>query len=192
MLVGVCGYGSARPLARPSSGVNKRDRLRMNIGSSLVVALWPEEFERATQRYANLNFPLQELPHVTPSFVSPTMKLSSIIASLLLPLAALAAKKSSSDRFTQNYSKNLPLKLDDDSYQALTAAPRDYAVSILLTALEPRFGCGACRDFQPEWEILARSWQNGDKKGESRVLFATLDFADGKSTFQAVGYTLPE
>jgi len=120
------------------------------------------------------------------------MKLSLVITSLLLPFACLAAKKSTSDRFAENYSKNLPLKLDDDSYQALTSGSRDYAVAILLTALEPRFGCVACRDFQPEWEILGRSWQKGDKNGESRVLFGTLDFADGKSTFQAVSSLLPE
>jgi hypothetical protein len=166
----------------------------MNVGPSLVVALQPEEFaQRATQRNTTRisNFNPQELPNLPLSSFSYTMKLSSIITSLLLPLVSLAAKKSSSDRFAENYSKNLPLKLDDDSYQALTSGPRDYAVSILLTALEPRFGCAACRDFQPEWEILARSWQRGDKNGESRVLFATLDFVDGKSTFQSVGNALP-
>lgn len=118
------------------------------------------------------------------------MKLSSILASLLLPLATFAAKKGSDDRFTEVYSKSLPVKLDDNSYQSLTTAPRDYAVAILLTALESRFGCTACRDFQPEWEVLARSWQKGDRSGESRMLFGTLDFMDGKGTFQSVRIVL--
>jgi oligosaccharyltransferase complex subunit gamma len=118
------------------------------------------------------------------------MKLSSILASLLLPLATFAAKKASSDRFAEVYSKSLPVKLDDNSYQSLTAAPRDYAVAILLTALESRFGCKACSDFQPEWEVLARSWQRGDRSGEGRMLFGTLDFMDGKGTFQSVSHSL--
>jgi oligosaccharyltransferase complex subunit gamma len=114
------------------------------------------------------------------------MRLTWILSSLLLPLVAFAAKKPAADPFTETYSKALPAWLDDYSYQKLTTVPRDYAIAVLLTALEPRFGCAACRDFQVEWDILAKSWQKGDKAGESRMLFGTLDFADGKGTFQAV------
>ena len=114
--------------------------------------------------------------------------LKALIVSLL-PLTALGAKKSSVDKFQQFHAKALsssPLKLDDSSYGKLTAAPRDYSVAVLLTALENRFGCQLCRDFQPEWELLSKSWTRGDKKGESRLIQGTLDFVDGKGTFQAV------
>ena len=114
------------------------------------------------------------------------MRLTWILSALVLPLAAFAANKPTGDRFIETYSKALPSWLDDYSYQTLTTAPRDYAIAVLLTALEPRFGCTACRDFQSEWEILAKSWQKGDKAGESKMLFGTLDFADGKGTFQSV------
>jgi hypothetical protein len=114
------------------------------------------------------------------------MRTSTLLSTLLLPLAILAAKKQSGDRFTDALSKSYPIKLDDTKFQKLTAGPRDFASVVLLTALEPRFGCAACQDFQPEWELLAKSWQKGDKAGESRVVFSTLDFADGKGTFQSV------
>ncbi|RDL37457.1 Oligosaccharyl transferase [Venustampulla echinocandica] len=107
----------------------------------------------------------------------------------LLPTAAFAAKKTV-DRFDKFHAKALvstPLKLDDPLYGQLTAAPRDYSVAVLLTALESRFGCVLCREFQPEWDLLSRGWTKGDKKGESRLLFATLDFMDGKNTFQSLG-----
>ena len=107
----------------------------------------------------------------------------------LLPFSALAAKKPAADRFETFHSKALsssPLKLDDSLYGKLTAAPRDYAVAVLLTALESRFGCQLCREFQPEWELLSKSWIKGDKKGESRLIYGTLDFTDGKNTFQSV------
>jgi oligosaccharyltransferase complex subunit gamma len=107
----------------------------------------------------------------------------------LLPLAVLGAKKSSADKFERFQKKALsstPVKLDDSNYDKLTSAPRDYSVVVLLTALEPRYGCQLCRDFQPEWELLAKSWTNGDKKGESRLIYGTLDFTDGKNTFQSV------
>lgn len=108
----------------------------------------------------------------------------------LLPFAALAAKKPAADRFETFHSKALsstPLKLDDTLYGKLTSAPRDYTVAVLLTALESRFGCQLCREFQPEWELLSKSWIKGDKKGESRLIYGTLDFTDGKNTFQSVG-----
>lgn len=82
------------------------------------------------------------------------------------------------------------MKLDDASYEELTKTPRDYSAVVLLTALEARFGCNLCKEFQPEWEILGKSWTRGDKAGESRVLFGTLDFTDGKATFQKVRSTL--
>lgn len=118
------------------------------------------------------------------------MRFTQLTVAVLLPLIALAAKKSSGDRF-QDYnsmqlSTSAPLKLDDASHADLTKTPRDYSVAVLLTALEVRFGCGICQSFQPEWELLGKSWMKGDKKGDSKLVFGTLDFVDGKNTFQSV------
>jgi oligosaccharyltransferase complex subunit gamma len=110
----------------------------------------------------------------------------------LLPLGVLGAKKAPADKFEQFHSKALssaPIKLADATYGQLTSTPRDYSVAVLLTALETRFGCQLCRDFQPEWDLLAKSWTRGDKKGESRLIYGTLDFVDGKGTFQSVRFS---
>jgi oligosaccharyltransferase complex subunit gamma len=117
------------------------------------------------------------------------MQFFKVLLLSFLPVVALAAKKPAADTFQQFHSKALssaPLKLDDPSYGQLTAAPRDYSVAVLLTALESRFGCALCRDFQPEWDLLSKSWTKGDKQGESRLIYGTLDFTDGKNTFQSV------
>lgn len=116
--------------------------------------------------------------------------LQSVTAALLLPLAALAAKETGDQKWA-NYranqlSKSGPIKLSDSTYSKLTGAPRNYTSAILLTALDARFGCQLCHEFDPEWDLLTRSWVKGDKAGESRVVFATLDFLDGKGTFQSV------
>ena len=114
---------------------------------------------------------------------------SSVFYGLLLIPAAIAAKAPAKDRFETYHQKSLsstPLKLRDSTYNTLTKAPRDYSVAVLLTALEPRFGCQLCREFQPEWDLLSKSWIKGDKKAESRLLFGTLDFMDGKDIFQSV------
>ena len=114
---------------------------------------------------------------------------------MLLPFGAFAAKSASADKFAdfnaKQVSKSGPIKLDDISYSKLTAAPRDYSVAVLLTALEARFGCGICHEFQPEWDVLGKSWTKGDKKAGSRLVFGTLDFVDGKGTFQSVWKIIP-
>lgn len=116
------------------------------------------------------------------------MHLLKSLSLALLPLTALAAQKTT-DKFQDYFTKSLsstPLKLTDTKFNRLAGAPRDYSVAILLTALEARFGCQLCREFQPEWDLVAKTWTKGDKKGDSRLLFGTLDFLDGKETFQSV------
>ena len=112
------------------------------------------------------------------------MRLLQILTAALLPLTPLAAKKSTGDRFKDFHAKQLstsgPVKLDDTTYHELTKAPRDHSAAVLLTALDARFGCALCNDFQPEWDLLAKTWTKGDKEGEGRLVFGTLDFADGK------------
>ncbi|KAI9762552.1 MAG: oligosaccharyl transferase subunit ost3/OST6 [Chaenotheca gracillima] len=115
------------------------------------------------------------------------MQLSNIFKFLLLASTVSAASSAPEERFEEFHNKarsSGPLKLDDATYDYLTAAPRDYSVAVLLTALDPRFGCKLCQEFQSEWELIGKSWAKGDKAGEARVLHATLDFLDGKGTFQ--------
>lgn len=114
------------------------------------------------------------------------MKLLRLLTACLLPLVSLAAKPSASDRYTKFSTRaqsTNPVKLNDEVYGQLTRAPRDYAVAVLLTALEPRLGCKLCTEFQPEWDILAKSWK---KKSDGRLIFGTLDFQNGKDTFKSV------
>ena len=117
------------------------------------------------------------------------MKLSSLLTLTLLSISCLGAKKNSGGTFENYLAKSLssaPLRLDDASYDELTTNPRNHSLVVLLTALEARFGCQLCREFQPEWNLLGKSWAKGDRHGDSRILLGTLDFADGKGTFQKV------
>ncbi|KAI8625685.1 OST3/OST6 family protein [Xylariaceae sp. FL1651] len=117
--------------------------------------------------------------------------LPALLTFVALPLGSFAAKApSSTNRFetfhTQAVSSS-PLKLSDASYKKLTSAPRDYSVAVLLTALDAKYGCQLCGMFQPEWDVLGKSWTKGDKKGESRLIISTLDFSDGRKTFMDLG-----
>lgn len=111
----------------------------------------------------------------------------SIPSLLLLPALFSAVLCATSDRFSTLRKKSFPIKLDDAKFPELIAAPRDYTSVVLLTAMGTQFGCQACHEFQPEWDVLARAWQKGDKKGESRTIFADVDFLNGRNTFQSLG-----
>ncbi|KAK4191095.1 hypothetical protein QBC35DRAFT_488162 [Podospora australis] len=116
--------------------------------------------------------------------------LPAFLSVSLLASGSFAAKKSTEERFKSFRAKSLsstPIKLSDPSYRELTSTPRDYAAAIVLTAMDNRFGCQLCREFQPEWDLLSRSWTKGDKAGESRLIFGTLDFSDGRDIFMSLG-----
>lgn len=115
------------------------------------------------------------------------MRWASLFASSLLLVGSLAAKNG--DTFQEFHKKQVssaPIKLNDDLYKDLVTAQRNYSSAILLTAMDGRYGCQLCREFQPEFDLLARSWTKGDKAGESRLIFGTLDFNDGRDTFMSV------
>jgi oligosaccharyltransferase complex subunit gamma len=117
------------------------------------------------------------------------MKLFAFIASSLLYLIPVALSVSSRpDKFEQyqSVSRVAPIQLDDLSYDDITSKPRDYHAVVILTAMEARFGCVLCRDFQPEFDLIARSWNKGSKPDDLKLLFGTLDFNNGKATFQRV------
>ena len=119
------------------------------------------------------------------------MRLLKLLAASLLSCTALAATKGSKDKFATYHARasSGPLELDDKSFEELTSTPRDYSVAVVLTALEARFGCQICKEFQPEWDLITKSYNRGDKIGEGRLLFGTLDFLKGKNTFQKAGFS---
>ena len=117
------------------------------------------------------------------------MKLIHYSSLLLLLKTAVSAERHTTEAlasYRAQFVSSPPLKLDDSKYAALTAIPRNHTLIVLLTALEARFGCQLCRDFQPEWDILAKSSTKHQRKEVESALYGTLDFVDGKSTFQKV------
>ncbi|RAO71797.1 uncharacterized protein BHQ10_007809 [Talaromyces amestolkiae] len=114
------------------------------------------------------------------------MRLLSYFTALLCTTGvALSAATTKSDKLArfQSLSRSTPIDLDDSTYNDLTSAPRDYHVAVMLTATDARFGCALCREFQPEWDLIAKSWNKG-QAGDVDLIFGTLDFSNGKETFR--------
>jgi oligosaccharyltransferase complex subunit gamma len=121
------------------------------------------------------------------------MRILRYLTLTVLSVAALAAKKAPAsiyDDYAKKHASSAPLDLDEKAYKELSNTPRDYTAAILLTALDAKYACGICKDFDSEWNIIARSWKKGDKKGAHRTLFGTLDFDKGRNIFMQVSTRL--
>ncbi|OGE52711.1 hypothetical protein PENARI_c009G01660 [Penicillium arizonense] len=114
------------------------------------------------------------------------MKLWTALFLLLSVVSGVLSAKSTPDKFAryQSLSRSGPVDLDSASYEELTSEPRDYFAVVILTATDARFGCLLCRDFEPEWDLIARSWNKGTKPDDLKVVYGTLDFDNGKAVFQ--------
>lgn len=80
------------------------------------------------------------------------------------------------------------IKLDPSLYELITGPDREWNAVVQLTAMGDQFKCAPCRQFNPNFNAVAKSWQSkapADKK--DTIFFATLDFADGRDIFQKLG-----
>jgi oligosaccharyltransferase complex subunit gamma len=115
------------------------------------------------------------------------MRLLSYFTALLCTSGIALSTATKSDKLQQlrAQSRSDAIDLNDATYNDLTSAPRDYHVAVMLTAADVRFGCALCREFKPEWDIIARSW-NKAQVSDIDLVFGTLDFSNGKDTFRQV------
>ncbi|KAJ5291135.1 hypothetical protein N7478_000386 [Penicillium angulare] len=114
------------------------------------------------------------------------MKPWSTLFVLFSVFSGVFAAKPSVDKFQKYHalSRSGPVDLDSASFGELTTAPRDYYAAVILTAMDARYGCLMCREFDAEWDLISRSWNKGSKLDGLKVVFGTLDFDHGKAVFQ--------
>ncbi|CCF50733.1 hypothetical protein NDA11_005308 [Ustilago hordei] len=100
-----------------------------------------------------------------------------------LPLAFAQKSKDQSSLFSRIQSSSSGfIDIDSKEFATITAQPRDYAVSALLTTTTGGIKCPPCVAFQPEFEKVASQW-NSDKAVKSKHVFVKVEFSRGKSTF---------
>ncbi|CAG8438458.1 1850_t:CDS:2 [Funneliformis mosseae] len=74
------------------------------------------------------------------------------------------------------------VELDSNLYDEFVSAPRNYSIAILLTALEPQINCVPCKEFDPEFRLVANSWL-WSGNDPSRLYFGILDFKNGREIY---------
>ncbi|EIE79001.1 hypothetical protein RO3G_03706 [Rhizopus delemar RA 99-880] len=74
------------------------------------------------------------------------------------------------------------VKLNSNSFDRFAEGKRNYGLVVLLTALGPQFNCHPCRELDPEFTLIAKSFQRN--KDNKNLFFGHLDFNDGQIIFQ--------
>ncbi|GJN91011.1 hypothetical protein Rhopal_004025-T1 [Rhodotorula paludigena] len=114
------------------------------------------------------------------------MQLTALALAVLPALVAAASPTLEKYRALSKKSGGL-LSLSAAQYDELTSTPRDYSVSIVLTALGSQYKCQPCQILQPEYVALAKQWNGARKQDGEDHLFAYLDFHNGPEVFQRLG-----
>ncbi|PKY45123.1 hypothetical protein RhiirA4_515734 [Rhizophagus irregularis] len=106
--------------------------------------------------------------------------------SCLLPSRVSAAKPSLETKIhklNEATRKNQGVvELDSSLYDEFTSKPRNYSIAILLTALDPQINCVPCKEFDPEFRLVAKDWL-GSGNVPSRLYFGVLDFKNGREIY---------
>ncbi|PLW06203.1 hypothetical protein PCANC_26646 [Puccinia coronata f. sp. avenae] len=77
--------------------------------------------------------------------------------------------------------------LNDKLYDEILSGPRNFSVTLLLTALGSQFQCQPCQIFDLEYQLIARQWNKQPPRIRNTHFFAMLDFKEGKNTFAKLG-----
>ena len=89
------------------------------------------------------------------------------------------------------------IRLDENSFDQLIPTERNYTVvgilpfcsvadvQVTLTAMGGQYQCLLCREFDPEFAIVAKSWRKAHPDSDA-VFFAKLDLGEGRSVFVKV------
>ncbi|KAL1728711.1 hypothetical protein EV714DRAFT_252376 [Schizophyllum commune] len=113
------------------------------------------------------------------------MRAFKLLALLLAPLA-LAAKAVLSPheqlKALADASDGV-IRLDDKTYDLLTAPQRNWSATVLFTAMDKRRRCGPCREFDPAWNAVAKSWKSVPEEQRDEHFFAVIDFDENPATF---------
>lgn len=118
------------------------------------------------------------------------MRLSDLLLTAVISISPVLTAENSSFTVCDVYSRKAgPMFLDEQFYSDVTTGSRDYYTAILFTALDQKYACYDCWDFQSEWEIFGKCWQKGGKLADTRLVLGALDFDQGRDAFLKVRYS---
>lgn len=85
------------------------------------------------------------------------------------------------EKLNSLYKPDTFLELDSKTFNLFTEKGRNYSILVVLTAIDPQFGCEPCVKFKDEYAALTKSYSRSFKSGQ--LYFANLDFSNGRDVF---------
>ncbi|OZJ05391.1 hypothetical protein BZG36_02011 [Bifiguratus adelaidae] len=82
-------------------------------------------------------------------------------------------------------SKGGLIEFDAMDFDEFTSKPRRYGLVLLLTAMSPEFRCTPCKEVDPEYKLVASSFQK--TSDPSRLFFGYADFMQSSEIFMKLG-----
>jgi len=113
------------------------------------------------------------------------------LALFLLPLSLLVAAGTVEDNHVRLVelaaANNGVIRLDENIYDMLTHPKRTWSATVHFTALDKRRKCSPCREFDPNFNAVAKSWTKVPQQDRDQHFFATADFDSASAVFQKLG-----
>lgn len=93
-------------------------------------------------------------------------------------------------QLTEMSNKNIILQFDSQQFlKYITAAPTNYSVIVMFTAMDPQWKCSACRLASVEFTIVANTFRHS-REYSNRLFFAVLDYGEASSMFKSLGIVM--
>lgn len=78
------------------------------------------------------------------------------------------------------------VRLDGKKFNTFVkSSPKNYSIIVMMTALQSQRQCGACREANGEFEIVANSWRYGSTNPKN-LFFALVDYDEGPDVFNSM------
>jgi len=118
---------------------------------------------------------------------------TTTLLALLATLAAVMAKKEGAgalhekvEQLMELSAKRPVIKLNGNKFRDyVKAAPRNYSIVVMFTALQASRSCAICKQASDEYQLVANSYRYS-QFFSNKLFFAMVDFDEGTDVFQAM------
>ncbi|KAG1472598.1 hypothetical protein G6F56_001442 [Rhizopus delemar] len=109
-------------------------------------------------------------------------RVSSLLFTLLVCISFVFAQTDpKKEKLISLVNEDGLVRLNANTFDRFAEGKRNYGMVVLLTALGSQFKCHPCRELDPEYTLIAKSFQKS--KNNKDLFFGHLDFNDGQAIY---------
>jgi len=107
-----------------------------------------------------------------------------LLALFLVPLGVAARKSPHQELVDLAAAGNGHIRLDERTFDLLTAPSRNWSAAVQFTAMDARRRCTPCKEFDPSFVAVAQAWHTAPQADRDSHFFGTVDFDEASAVFQ--------